>query len=104
VWLQLASLLAANPSAYPAASQITVPTATVREVGNWVFQVEGLQLLDLPGGPRQTLKLSRLARGDHDSSMQVWLAPDMQYLPVRLRNEWPNGDYLDQLWRSTDVP
>ena len=104
VWLQLAALLAANPGAYPASSQITLMTATVREAANWVFQVEGMQPLDLPGGQRQALKLTRAARGDYDSNVQVWLAPDMHYLPVRLRTEWPNGDYLDQQWRATDVP
>ncbi len=104
VWLQLASVVAANPSGYPTASQITLPTATTREAGNWVFEVDGMQPLDLPGGTRKTLKLRRLPLGDYDPGIQVWLSPELQYLPVRWRTEWPNGDFLDQQWRATDVP
>ncbi len=104
VWLQLASLLAANPGAYPTASQITLLTVTAREARDWVFLVEGPQSLSLPGGPVQTLKLSRLPQREYEAALQVWLATDMHYLPVRLRTEWPNGDYRDEQWRATDVP
>ena len=102
VVLQLAALVAGQPERYPAGAQIVVPTASTREAENWVFTVVGEENLQLPGGAMRALKLQRLPRKEFDQKVELWLAPRMDYAPVRLRLTNPNGDAVDQRWSSTD--
>jgi hypothetical protein len=64
--------------------------------------VEGLEDLQLPGGPVEAIKLQRNPRKEFDQKVELWLAPRMDYAPVRLRLTSPNGDSVDQRWSSTD--
>ena len=41
-------------------------------------------------------------RKEYDQVVELWLAPRMDYAPVRLRLTNPNGDTVDQRWSSTD--
>jgi hypothetical protein len=36
--------------------------------------------------------------------VEIWLAPALGYLPVRIRLTQDNGDYVDQQWRSSSAP
>ncbi|WP_445322952.1 DUF3108 domain-containing protein [Ramlibacter sp. AN1133] len=102
VLLQLSALVAGQPAKYPPGTQLALPTAGTREADTWVFAVEGEEDLALPGGNVRALKLQRLPRRDYDQKVEVWLAPRMDYLPVRLRLTNPNGDTVDNRWSSTD--
>jgi hypothetical protein len=102
VVLQLASLAAGSPDRHVAGSTITVPTAGTGDAENWIFSVEGEEDLRLPGGDVRALKLQRLPRKEYDQKVELWLAPRMDYAPVRLRLTNPNGDTVDQRWSSTD--
>ena len=50
----------------------------------------------------RALKLTRSPRKEFDQKVELWLAPGMDYVPVRLRLTQPNGDSVDQQWSSTD--
>jgi hypothetical protein len=102
VVLQLAALVAAQPASYPAGTQIAIPTASVSDAETWIFAVEGEEDLQLPGGTVRALKLQRLPRREYDQKVELWLAPRMDYAPVRIRLTSPNGDTVDQRWVSTD--
>lgn len=102
VVLQLGALLAGDPARYPAGSSIAIPTAGTRDSETWTFTVEGEEDLQLPGGAVRGLKLQRLPRRDWDYRLELWLAPRLDYAPVRLRLTYPNGNSLDQRWASTD--
>ncbi|HET8748378.1 MAG TPA: DUF3108 domain-containing protein, partial [Ramlibacter sp.] len=102
VLLQLAALVAGQPAKYPPGTLVAVPTASTREVDTWVFAVEGEEELALPGGMLPALKLQRLPRREYDQKVELWLAPRMDYAPVRLRLTNPNGDTVDNRWSSTD--
>lgn len=102
VVLQLASLVAGTPDKHVAGTTITVPTTGTGDAENWVFSVEGEEDLRLPGGNVRALKLQRLPRKEYDQKVELWLAPRMDYAPVRLRLTNPNGDTVDQRWSSTD--
>lgn len=102
VVLQLAALLAGDPARYPPGSKIAIPTASTREAETWIFTVEAEEDLQLPGGAVRGLKLQRLPRKDYDYRLELWLAPRLDYAPVRLRLTYPNGNSLDQRWSSTD--
>ena len=102
VVLQLAALVAAHPQRYPAGTQIAIATASVRDAETWTFSVEGEEDLQLPGGAVRGLKLQRQPRREYDQKVELWLAPRMDYAPVRIRLTNPNGDTVDQRWSSTD--
>ncbi|HEY8047569.1 MAG TPA: DUF3108 domain-containing protein [Ramlibacter sp.] len=100
--MQLSALLAGEPSKYRAGSSITVQTASTKEAEPWTFTVEGTEVLDLPGGRMQAVRLLRNPRKEYDTKVELWLAPGSAYAPVRLRLTQPNGDWVDQQWSSTD--
>jgi hypothetical protein len=102
VVLQLAAMVAGQPARFARGSEIAIPTASTREAETWTFTVEGEEDLLLPGGKVRTLKLQRLPRKQYDQKVELWLAPGMDYAPVRLRLTNPGGDAVDQRWASTD--
>ena len=54
-------------------------------------------MLDLPAGSISALKLQRLPRRDHDydQKAELWLAPALGYLPVRIRITQGPDSYID---------
>jgi hypothetical protein len=102
VLLQLGALIAGDPARFAPEATITIQTASTRDAEPWVFTVEAREQLLLPGGSMATLKLTRNPRKEFDLKVELWLAPGMAYVPVRLRLTQPNGDWLDQQWSSTD--
>ncbi len=104
VFMQLASMLAADPGRFPPGSGISIVTAGARDAEPWVFTVEGDETLELPGGPTLTRKLVRLPRRLYDIRVELWLGIGVDYVPLRIRLTQANGDYVDQQWSSTDRP
>ena len=102
VMLQLGAMIAAAPHKFPPSTSIAIQTAGTRDAETWLFTVEGTETLQLPGGTVQALKLTRAPRKEFDQRVELWLAPSMDYVPVRLRLTQPNGDWVDQQWSSTD--
>ena len=103
IFLQLASMIAAGPERYPKGSSIAINVTSASSTDVWTFVVEGPETLELPAGSKQTLRLSRQPRKQQDQSAHLWLAPDMQYLPVRIRLEQANGDFADLQLQSAEV-
>jgi hypothetical protein len=60
--------------------------------------------LNLPAGALPTLKLQRLPRRDYDQKAELWLAPSMGYLPVRIKITQANGDFADLRLRASGPP
>ncbi len=104
VFLQLGSLLAGAPSNYPVGSSVSLYTAGPREADTWTFTVESEQTLKLPAGDAAALKLTRKPQRDFDQTVEVWFAPSMDYLPVRIRITQQNGDFIDQQLRVVEKP
>lgn len=104
VFMQLAAMIAGEPDKYPAGTSINMQTIGPRSAEPWVFVVDTDETLYLPGGQQQTRKLVRTPRKDFDQKVEVWLAPALAYLPARIRITQPNGDFIDQQWRSTSTP
>lgn len=104
VVLQLASLVAGEPLRYASGGSISLPTVGQRDVDQWVFQIEEAAPVNLPGGEELAVKLIRQPRREFDITVEIWLAPAQGYLPVRIKLTQANGDFVDQLWRSTAAP
>ena len=102
IFLQLASMVAAEPERYPPGTQIAINVTSARAADVWTFVVDGPETLDLPAGSKATIRLTRQPRKRFDQTANLWLAPDMQYLPVRIRITQANGDFADlQLQAAT---
>lgn len=104
IFVQIASLIAAEPQRYPRGSAIEMQAVGPRESDNWRFVVDGEEQLKLPGGEQDTLKLTRAPRQPHELTVELWLAPTLGYLPVRIKLTQDNGDFIDQQWRSSGPP
>ena len=104
VVLQLSALLAGDPSRYPAGTMLSFQTVSQREAEVWQFKVDKEEMLSLPYGEVPSIKLQRSPRRDFDQRIELWLAPSLGYLPVRLRITNANGDFVDQLLRSLEKP
>ncbi len=104
LFLQLASLIAGNPAAYPAGTVINVQTAGPRDADTWELVVGSPETLQLPIGETAAIKLVRTPRREYDQKVEVWLAPSLGYLPVRVRITEADGDMADQQLRATGSP
>lgn len=102
VVLQLSVVIASEPARFMPGVKLAIPTAGTREAETWIFSVEGEEDLQLPGGAMRALKLVRAPRKEFDTKIELWLAPRLDYAPVRLRLTNSNGDTVDQRWASTD--
>jgi len=101
VVMQLGGMLAGDPARYPAGSRISVQTVGPREAGVWVFNIEGEEQMTVPAGDYAVRKLTRNPRREFDDKVEIWLAPAMGYLPVRMKLTQPNGDFADMQLRET---
>jgi len=104
LFIQLGAMLAADPSRFVPGTQITLTTVSARSADRWTFTVEGPETLDLPAGPTPALKLLRLPRKDYDQKAELWVAPGLGYLPVRIKLTQANGDFADLLLRASGPP
>ena len=104
LFIQLGAMLAADPGRFVPGTQITLTTVSARSADRWTFTVEGPETLDLPAGPTPSLKLLRLPRKDYDQKAELWVAPGLGYLPVRIKLTQANGDFADLLLRASGPP
>jgi hypothetical protein len=96
VILQLAALMQARPSDFEVGSEVNMPVASSREVEDWLWRVGELETLALPKGSVIARHLTRPALNERDNTIELWMAPSLQHLPVRIRITQSNGDWLDQ--------
>jgi hypothetical protein len=101
VFIQLAALFAGDPKGFAQGSTLPFQAIGPRSAESWVFTVGTQETLEMPGGAISAVRLWRDPTGEFDPKAEIWLAPDVGYLPVRIRLTQPNGDFVDQQWLST---
>ena len=104
VLIQLGAQMASAPERYPEGTTLSFQTVGPRDAALWLFTVQGLETLTLPGGEMPAIKLVRNPRQDYDQKVELWLAPSLGYLPARIRITEQNGDAIDQKWLSSEFP
>jgi hypothetical protein len=102
--LQLSALVAGEPARYTRGASIAFQAADAHRAELWNFKVGATESLELPGGVLTALKLSKEPTVEFDQRIEVWLAPELRYLPVRIRITEANGAFADLLWRKTEKP
>ncbi len=80
------------------------PLVLPRRQYAWQYEVIGEETLDTPMGPMATwhLKPTRPA-GSGDLTAEVWLAPALQYLPVRLVIRQDADTHIDLMLKSAPL-
>jgi hypothetical protein len=103
-FFQLSGMLAAEPGRFGPGTLVRFQAANAQGSQDWVFTVGETEPVDLPDGPQSGIRLSREHSAQYDTKVEVWLAPALSYLPVRIRLSQNNGDFAELLWRSTRKP
>jgi len=68
---------------------------------DWPYEVIGEDMVDTPMGPLASWHLKPLrSPGGGDLSVEVWLAPTLQYLPVRIIIRQDASNYIDMALKS----
>jgi len=101
VMVQIAAMLGADPRRFVPASTLSFQAVGPKSADAWVFTVGATEKLALPGGELTGVRLWREPSGEFDPRVEIWFAPDLGYLPVRIRLTQANGDVVDQQWSST---
>lgn len=100
VVMQLGALIAGDPARYPPGGVIAMQTVGPRDADIWSFRVGEDETLTLPAGEFAARRLTRSPRKPFDDTVEVWVAPALGYLPVRIRQTQPNGDFADMQLRD----
>ena len=84
-FVQLSWLFTTRPELLQVGQSVELPLAISRSLDRWVYDVVGEEVLRFPFGAVATfhVKPRRAALGG-DLSAEIWFAPSLQYLPVRI--------------------
>ena len=105
VFLQLSALIAGSPEKYPPGTVIELTSSSARAAARWQFRVGATEALELPIGSVMAVRLDKLPSKSSDQHGAVWLAPAMQYLPVRIKLTQGHDDFVDlQLKKYAPAP
>lgn len=98
-FVQLTWLFTTQPQRLKVGESVAFPLALPRRMDRWVYDVHAEEMLDTPAGrvPTFHLKPRRESRRDGELLVDTWIAPTLQYLPVRIRIEQDEQTWADLL-------
>lgn len=94
ITLQLGALLNDRPQ-ISEGQMLNAPVSSTGTSEVWRFRVGPVSSLQLPAGEVSARLLTREPRQPYDKTVQLWLAPSLGNLPVRIRLTEHNGDFMD---------
>jgi hypothetical protein len=96
-FVQLTWLFTTQPQLLRIGQRIELPLALPTNVDRWAYDVVEQVALDTPFGPVDTFHLRprRELRPNRDLVADVWFAPTLQYLPIRLLIRQDQDTYID---------
>ena len=89
------SLLFQLAFAPPLGDDLSVIVTNGRKLERYAFERAGTEVISLEGGKFHTLKILKQRKGDEDG-MEVWLALEHHYLPVKIRVTDKKGSVIEQ--------
>ena len=95
-FVQLTWLFSTQPERLQVGRSVELPLAISRKLERWIYDVVAEELLQFPFGAVATfhVKPRREASGG-DLSAEIWFAPTLQYLPVRILIRQPPDSWVD---------
>lgn len=95
---QLIALARATPEKFIAGSEWKMFVAGRRDAEPWSFKVAGLENLSTTLGELATIHIIKAPPPDSkDQQLEIWLAPKLEWYPVRLKFSDADGDVVDQM-------
>jgi hypothetical protein len=77
---------------------IKMSVADGGSVSRYTFAVVGRERLKVPAGEFDTVRVARMKDGPEDRrSSEMWLAPSLGYIPIRMLATEKDGSQLDQV-------
>lgn len=95
VW-QLISHARAAPKKFAPGSEWQYFVAGPNDAETWTFKVGQTEKIETPFGQLQAVHVTRLLATPKSQQLELWLAPSLEWYPVRLRQTEQNGDYIEQ--------
>ena len=85
-FVQLTWIFTTQPERLQTGRSVELPLALPRYLDRWLYEVLERETLDTPVGPIETVhvKPRREPRPGVELTAEVWVAPSLQYLPVRI--------------------
>ena len=98
-FVQMTWLFTTQPEWLQSGRTITMPLALPRRVEPWLYDVLETVTLQTPAGEVQAvhIKPRRSGRAGGDLTAEFWVAPSLQYLPVRILIRQDEASYIDML-------
>jgi hypothetical protein len=81
----------------PPSGVVTVGATDGRNVTSYTYQAAGREKLKTPAGEFDALKLAKRRDNPQDKATEIWLAVDLQYIPLRTLVIDKEGKRLDQV-------
>jgi len=103
LFVQLTWLFMTQPQLLQTGRTIEMPLALPRRVEMWQYDVVGEDILQMPFAqvPALHVKPRRVAKPGSDMTAEIWFAPSLQYLPVRILIRQDADTFVDlQLQRA----
>lgn len=101
VLMQLASIGNADPLQFETGRQITIQVAEDKDAAQFQFIVLKKETIDTKLGHLVTWHIVRPPRpGVYSSQLDIWVAPELDWLPVQIRNTEANGAVTTQTIRK----
>jgi hypothetical protein len=97
VW-QLASLGRGDPEKFEAGLVLEMAVAGTKAVDTWRIYVNERENIAIPGGDVSAWRLSVIPGAtSFDKQVDVWLAPEREWYPVRMSHQDKNGNRIELL-------
>jgi Protein of unknown function (DUF3108) len=97
-FVHLTWLFTTQPQLLRVGNSVEVPLALPRRMDRWIYDVAGEERLHTPVGVLDTFHLKPRraeSRPRGELSAEVWFAPTLQYLPVRIRIQQDAQTFVD---------
>ncbi len=98
-FVHLTWLFTTQPQRLAPGQSIEIPLALLRQVEPWIYDVVGTETLFTTAGAVETVhvKPRREPRPGSDLTAEMWVAPSLQYLPVRILIRQDAETFIDLL-------
>ena len=98
-FVQLTYVFSTRPELLRLGGTVDIPLALPHKVDVWTYDVVEEETLVTAFGPLNSvhLKPRRAAQGRGELSAEIWFAPQLRYLPVRIRIQQDPQTYIDLL-------
>jgi hypothetical protein len=97
-FIQLTYLFSTRPDLLRVGASVAFPLALPRAMDAYAYEVVETQTLQSPFGPLASYHLKprpRPTRKANELTAELWIAPELRYLPVRIRIEQDAATFID---------